>query len=84
MTVQHLQDLKKPIGDILKDIGPEGVLLESSQARYAVIPLDDDLIDYLLERSPKLAEECKRIRERMKAGGFKSSKEVRRLLAEEN
>ena len=84
MTIQHLKDLKKPIGDILKDMGPEGVLLESAQERYAVIPLDDDLIDFLIERSPKFAEDCKLIRERMKAGAFKSHQEVRELLSGEN
>jgi hypothetical protein len=53
MTVQPLSDHKKtPIGDILMAAGSEGILLKSEdERRYALIPLDDDLIDYLIERS---------------------------------
>ena len=45
-----------PIGEILKAAGTDGIVLESEgQGRYAVIPLDDDLIDFLVERSPSSA-----------------------------
>jgi len=84
MTVQHVTDLKTPIGEILKAAGPEGILLESTEkTRYAVIPLDDDLIDFLIERSPKLIEDCRRIREQMRAGRFHGHDEVKKLLGSE-
>jgi hypothetical protein len=84
MTVQQVSDLRTPIGEILKSVGSEGVVLESKDlARYAVIPLDDDLIDYLLERSPKFREVCQQIRERMRAGRSHTHEEVKRLLAGE-
>ena len=84
MTVQTVSDLKTPIGDILQAAGSEGLLLETeSQSRFAIIPLDDDLIDYLLERSPKFIEDCRQIRERMRAGQFHSHEDVKRLLAAE-
>jgi hypothetical protein len=84
MTVQQVRDLKTPIGEILQAAGSEGVVLESEGSmRYAVIPLDDDLIDYLIERSPKFSAVCRQIRERMRAGGFRTHEEVKRLLAEE-
>ncbi len=84
MTVQRVTDLNTPIGDILQAAGSDGVLLESAgQARYAIIPLDDDLIDYLIERSPKFAEACQQIRQRMRAGHFRTHEEVKQLLGGE-
>jgi hypothetical protein len=82
MTLQILSDPNTPIGDVLKAAGSEGLLLESEgQARYAVIPLDDELLDYLIERSPKLIEQCRQIRERMRAGRFHTHDQVKALLA---
>ncbi|MGP0065382.1 MAG: hypothetical protein ACLQGP_17490 [Isosphaeraceae bacterium] len=84
MIVQHVSHPKTPIGEILKAAGSEGVLLESEdQGRYALIPLDDDLIDDLIERSPKFRADCREIRGRMDAGEFQTHDEVRRQLAGE-
>jgi hypothetical protein len=83
MTVQPVTDLTRPIGEILQEVGVDGVLLESpGQQRYALIPLNDDLLDYLLERSPKLIEACQEIRQRMQGGQFHSHEDVKRLLGE--
>jgi hypothetical protein len=77
--------MKTPIGDILESASADGVLLEpeGQGGRYALVPLDDDLIDYLLERNSKLAEICKQIRERMQAGQFHTHEEVVKMLASE-
>lgn len=84
MTIQHVTDLKTPIGDILQAVGPEGILIESAdQTRYAVMPLDDDLVDYLIERNPNFTGSCVRIRQEMRAGKFHTHEEVKRLLADE-
>ncbi len=81
MTIQLVSDPKTPISEILKAAGSDGLLLESEgQARYAVIPLDDDLIDYLVERSPKFIDVCRQIRERMTAGRFRTHDTVKSLL----
>jgi hypothetical protein len=41
------------IGEILETVGWEGILLETDgQERFALLPLDDELIDFLIERSP--------------------------------
>jgi hypothetical protein len=80
MRLRHIRNTKKPIGEILKKVGPEGLLLEVSKTRFAVIPLDDDLIDNLIERSPKFIEECKKIRKQMKAGKFLTHEEVKKAL----
>ena len=82
MTVHHVSDPKTPIGEILQAAGSEGILLESDEwNRYAIIPLDDDLIDYLIERNPKFIAECREIRDRMRAGQSHSHDDVKRMLA---
>lgn len=45
MTVQQIRDLKKPIGEVLQKVGPDGLLLQFPKARYALIPLVDRLLD---------------------------------------
>ena len=53
MTVQPVSDPNMPIGEILKAAGSEGIMLESEErGRYALLPLDDDVIDLLIERNP--------------------------------
>ncbi len=81
MTVQLVSDPKTPISEILRAVGSDGLLLETEgQARYAVIPLDEDLIDYLIERSPRFIEVCRQIRARMAAGRFHAHEAVKTLL----
>ena len=80
MTVQPIRDMKKSIGEILRKVGPDGLLLESSKAHYAVIPLDDDLMDYLIERNPRFIAECKKIRKQMQQGKFHTHEEVKKLV----
>ena len=81
MTIHRLKDLKMPIGELLKTVGNEGVLLESiGNPQYALIPLDDDVIDFLIERNPKLIDECREIRQRMEAGQFQTHDEVKKCF----
>jgi hypothetical protein len=71
-----------PIGEIFKAAGSEGIVLESEDhVSYAVIPLDDDVLDLLIERSPKFRTHCREIRERMDAGQFRTHEDVKRELA---
>jgi hypothetical protein len=48
---------------------------------YALIPLDDDVLDLLIERSPKFRAHCREIRARMDAGQFRTHEEIKRELA---
>jgi hypothetical protein len=81
MTVHHIDDLKTPIGDLLRAAGADGVLLESAgETRYALMPLDDDLIDFLIERSPKFIEQCREIQKRMQAGKLRTHEEIKKLF----
>ncbi len=81
MTRQTVTNLMTPIGDVLAAMGSDGVLLDSvGHETVAVLPLDDDLIDFLMERSPKLIAECQRLRREMEAGDFVTHAEVMRLV----
>ena len=84
MTVRHIKNLKTPIGDLLKEASKNGLLVNTKDHKQiAMIPLDDDLIDYLLERSPKLINECKKIRAEMKRGKYTTHEEVKKMFAKE-
>jgi hypothetical protein len=79
MTTLLVRDPDRPIGEVLKAAGSEGIVLESEgQGRYALLPLDDDVIDFLIERSPRFRADCQEIRQRMDAGKFQTHEEVRR------
>jgi len=81
MSIQPVSDPNTPIGEILKSAGSEGILLESEgQGRYALLPLDDDVIDLLMERSPRFRADCLEIRQRMDSGQFMTHEDVRRQL----
>ncbi len=81
MTTQPANDPNTPIGEILKAAGSEGVVLESEdQGRYALLPLDDEVIDLLMERSPKFRADCLEIRQRMDSGRSMTHEDVRRQL----
>ena len=81
MTTQPVSDPNTPIGEILKSAGTEGIVLESEgQGRYALLPLDDDVIDLLIERNPTFRDHCHEIRERMDSGKFQTHEDVRRQL----
>ncbi len=83
MNTQQINDLQTPIGEILKAAGTGGVVIQSDDLeQYAILPLDDELIDFLLERNPKFIEECEQIRRRMMSGESYSQDEVERLLTE--
>jgi hypothetical protein len=84
MTVKHIHDPKTPIGEILKAAAADGVVLESpGQTRYVVLPLNDDLIDYLIEQDPRFIDECEQIRQRMLAGRSQTHEEVKMTLADD-
>ena len=46
------------------------VLQAEEEGDFAVLPLDDDVLDLLLERNPAFIEECRQIRERMRQGDY--------------
>ncbi len=84
MTIQPIPDPNTPIGQTIKAAGSEGIVLEAEgQGRYALLPLDDDVIDLLIERSPTFRDHCHEIRERTDSCQFQTHEEVRRQLVGE-
>jgi hypothetical protein len=53
------------------------------QGRYALLPLDDELVDFLIARSPAFRDRCREIRKSMDAGQCQTHEEVRRQLVSE-
>ena len=50
MSAQSVTDPNTPIREILKAAGSEGIVLESEDhVSYAVIPLDDEVLDLLID-----------------------------------
>ncbi len=84
MTFRYINDLKTPIGKVLKGAAADGVLVHTkNRKRFAMIPLDDDLIDYLLERNPRFIRECRKIDAEMKRGKYTTHEEVKKMFAKE-
>jgi hypothetical protein len=81
MKLKKVHDLNVSLGTILKSLGTKGGVVEvAGKKGYVLLPLDDDLIDSLLERSPKLIKECRQLRARMAAGQFVTHDQVKKRL----
>lgn len=81
MSMPTVNDLRTPIGDVLDLAGENGVLVQRhGKTPFAVIPLDDDVIDLLIERNPQFIAECHAIRQRMQQGALHSQAEVNEMF----
>ncbi len=81
MIVQTVNDMKTPIGELLRLAGTSGILLQAhGEPPYALVPLDDELIDFLIERNPRFIDECRQIRQRMHKGASRTQQEVDALF----
>jgi hypothetical protein len=81
MKTKEIRDLNVSLGTILKSLGAKGGVLDiAGKKGYVLLPLDDEIVDDLLERSPKLIKECRQIRARMAAGQFVGHAQVKKRL----
>ena len=81
MAVYNLRHRQTPIGEALDLAGAGPVLVETDDhVSHAILPLDEDLIDYLLERNPRLIAECRAIGLEMERGHLHPHDQVRRSL----
>ena len=81
MTTYRIDDFDSPIGEVLQLVGSDGILLQpQGQSPLALIPLDDDVLDFLIERNPRFIDDCRRIRERIARGAVHSQQEVDALF----
>ena len=82
MSVKVIKDPKSPLGKLLVSAKRRGVILESKDhTRFALLRLNDDLLDFLLTRSPRFVDECRRIRERMSRGEYYTHEQVTAMFA---
>ena len=83
MTLRQITDFTTTIGELLPAVGSDGVLLQASGgSQCAFMPLDDDVLDFLLERNPRFRDECAAIRVRMHGGVVHTHEAVKKLFAE--
>jgi hypothetical protein len=82
MTLYDLDNMPAPIGDVLHNAGSEGVLLGvGGEPSFAELPLDEEVLDLLIERNPRFIEECRQIKERMRLGNRVSHEDVRAMFS---
>jgi hypothetical protein len=81
MPLTRIEDLEVRLAEILPAVGSRGVLIAGDgSSQYALMPLDDDVLDLLLERDPAFAEHCQSIRAAMQAGQHQTHEAVRKLV----
>ena len=68
--IKHHKNLTTPLEELLSGIaGTQGILIEGNDKKeFMLLPMDDKVLDLLLERSPELIKECEEIRARIAAG----------------
>jgi len=81
MTRRHITNPKTSIAEVIDAAKPDGLVIETEgRPPYALLQLDDDLLDYLLDKNPSLINECCDIRTRMRDGQYQTHEQVRRAL----
>jgi hypothetical protein len=81
MTTRTIDNLQTPIGKLMKSAGRSGLLLEKGgKLKFALLPIDDDTLDFLLEHSPKLIAECEARRKSAAHGNVVSLEEAKKLF----
>src|SRR6266568_9632699 len=71
VSIQKVSSADTGIRTVLQKARTEPVILQTEEeGDFAVLPLDDEVLDLLLERNPTVIEECRQIRERMRQGDY--------------
>jgi hypothetical protein len=82
MSVKSIEPGKTELAGILHSAREEPVILRSGETGdYVVLPLDEEVVDLLLERNPALIEECRQIRETMRRGSYVTHEQLLESLA---
>jgi hypothetical protein len=58
------------------------ILRTENSGDFALLPVDDDVLDLLLERNPILIQECREIRKRMEQGDYLTYEQALVVLEE--
>ena len=81
MTTKTVDNPDTPIGDLMKSAGKSGLLLQKNgQLKFALLPINDETLDFLLEHSPKLIAECQARRENAAEGDVVSLEALKSRL----
>jgi hypothetical protein len=71
VALQKIDPADADVAALLRRAREEPLILQSEEAGdFAVLPLDEEVIDLLLERNPGLIEQCRQIRAAMQEGRF--------------
>lgn len=85
MSIQKVSPADTGIRTVLQKARTEPVMLQAEEeGDFAVLPLDDEVLDPLLERNPGFSEECRQIRERMRQGDYVTYEEALQKFAGES
>jgi hypothetical protein len=81
MAIRKVGREDRALTDLLDSAEQEPMILRrEGGGDFALLPMDDDVADLVLERSPAFIEHCRQIRGRMKQGDYHTQEEVLRLL----
>ena len=79
VSIQKVSSTDTSLRTMLQKARAEPLVLQAEEeGDFAVLPLDDEVLDLLLERNPTFIEECRQIRERMRQGDFVPYEEARK------
>lgn len=79
--VEKISPTDTNVTTLLNKAREEPLILHTEEAGdFALIPLDDEVIDLLLELNPTFIGECRQIRERMKQGEYLTHGQVLEAL----
>lgn len=81
MSIQKVSPSDTSLRTVLQKARAEPVVLQAEEeGDFAVLPLDEEVLDLLLERNPAFIEECRQIRERMRQGDYVTYEEALQMF----
>jgi hypothetical protein len=84
VPVMKTAETHASIGELIDQARDEPLIFETEgKENFVLLPMDDELLDLLLERSPRLIERCRQIRERVKQGEHWAHEQVRVMFQED-
>jgi hypothetical protein len=84
MAVMKAAETSASIGELIDQARDEPLIFETeAKENFVLLPMDDALLDLLLERSPRLIERCRQIREQVAQGEYWTHEQVLEMLQEE-
>jgi hypothetical protein len=83
MAIESIRPENSEIAALLDRARQEPLVLRSATAGdFALLPVDDDVLDLLLERDPVFIQESREIRKRMEQGDYLTLEQVLAALDE--